>query len=175
MLSWQPCAGMLAWPSFYAEPGASLHIFNTTQYFRSYTIFFRPDCNFNLAVTPPENQKVKWRSICSCSSILPSVTLVFGSDARFEVLPSYSTFACYTHGIPAQHQVHLSRWVLVQVIIVRGQQTYSYSSAGYTMLAESHLFHARYPILTMGNESRLGRVSRPVSLIVACHACWSLM
>ena len=58
MVSKQLCAGMLAWPSFYAEPGASLRIYNTTQYFRSYTIFFRPDCNFNQAVTPPDDQKV---------------------------------------------------------------------------------------------------------------------
>ena len=58
---------MLAWPSFYAEPGATLRIYNTTQYFRSYTIFFRPDCNFNLAVTPPDNQKVKMRPTSTCS------------------------------------------------------------------------------------------------------------
>ncbi len=58
----------------------------------------------------------------------------------------------------------------MQVITVRGQQTYSYSAAGYTMLAESHLFHARYPVLT-ANESQLGRVRRkPVLLITRCCA-----
>ena len=50
---------MLAWPSFYAEPGASLRIYNTTQYFWSNTIFHRPDCNFNQAGPAPDGQKVK--------------------------------------------------------------------------------------------------------------------
>lgn len=49
---------MLAWPSFSAEPGATLRIYNTTQYFWSNTIFFRPDCNFKLAGPPPDGQKV---------------------------------------------------------------------------------------------------------------------
>lgn len=58
MFSEHSHAGMLSWPSFYAEPGATLRIYNTTQYFWSNTIFFRPDCNFNQAGTPPDGQKV---------------------------------------------------------------------------------------------------------------------
>lgn len=52
-------SGMLTWPSFYAEPGALLRVYNTTQYFWADTVFFRPDCNFNSPGTPPDNKKVR--------------------------------------------------------------------------------------------------------------------
>ena len=50
-------------------------------------------------------------------------------------------------------QRYLSRWLLAQVVILRGQQMYSFSASGYTMLAESHLYHAQYPVLTFSNET----------------------
>ena len=56
-------------------------------------------------------------------------------------------------------QWHLREWLLAQVVVLRGQQTYSFSASGYTMLAESHLYHAQYPVLTFGNgTSRPGGV-----------------
>lgn len=66
-------SGMLSWPSFYAEAGASLRIYNTTQYFWSNTVFFRPDCNYQLAGAPPDGQKaspmrLRW---CMCTCIEP--------------------------------------------------------------------------------------------------------
>ena len=50
---------MLSWPSFYAEPGATLRVYNTTQYFWSNTIFYRADCNYQEAGTPPDGEKVR--------------------------------------------------------------------------------------------------------------------
>lgn len=50
--------GMLTWPSFYAQAGASLRIYNTTQYFWSYTLYRRADCNFALAISPPPDEQV---------------------------------------------------------------------------------------------------------------------
>ncbi|EIE27156.1 kinase-like protein [Coccomyxa subellipsoidea C-169] len=50
--------GMLTWPSFYAQPGANLRIYNTTQYFWSYTLFRRGDCNFALTTPAPQQQQV---------------------------------------------------------------------------------------------------------------------
>ena len=44
---------------------------------------------------------------------------------------------------------------MVQVNTLRGQQTYSYSSTGFTLLAESHLYHAQYPVLDY-NTSQSG-------------------
>ena len=51
-------SGMLSWPSFYAEAGASYGVYNTTQYFWSNTIFYRGDCDWQNPVTPPDSQKV---------------------------------------------------------------------------------------------------------------------
>lgn len=51
--------GMLSWPSFYAQAGASLRIYNTTQYFWSYTLYRRADCNFALAPPAPPNEQVR--------------------------------------------------------------------------------------------------------------------
>ncbi|CAL8462804.1 g2337 [Coccomyxa elongata] len=50
--------GMLSWPSFYAQAGANLRIYNTTQYFWSYTLYRRADCNFALAGSPPPDEQV---------------------------------------------------------------------------------------------------------------------
>ena len=44
---------------------------------------------------------------------------------------------------------------MTQVMTLRGQQTYSYSSTGFTLLAESHLYHAQYPVLDY-NSSQSG-------------------
>ena len=41
---------------------------------------------------------------------------------------------------------------VAQVNTLRGQQTYSYSSTGFTLLAESHLYHAQYPVLDYNNS-----------------------
>ena len=53
-------SGMLSWPSFYAEAGASYGVYNTTQYFWSNTIFYRGDCDWQNPVTPPDSQKVNY-------------------------------------------------------------------------------------------------------------------
>ena len=76
------------------------------------------------------------------------------------------------HLLITLRQWYLNKWVLVQVIVVRGQQTYSYSAAGYTMLAESHLFHARYPVLTYRNNNQLGGSERSRLLITLHCACF---
>ena len=55
------------------------------------------------------------------------------------------------------HQMHvlMQHVSVAQVNTLRGQQTYSYSSTGFTLLAESHLYHAQYPVLDY-NTSQSG-------------------
>jgi hypothetical protein len=50
--------GLLTWPSFYGQAGANLRIYNTTQYFWSYTLFRRGDCNYLLTTPAPQQQPV---------------------------------------------------------------------------------------------------------------------
>ena len=53
----------------------------------------------------------------------------------------------------------------IQVNVLRGEQTYSLSAAGYTMLAESHLYHAQYPVLDF-NTSRPGELSPVIAFVL---------
>lgn len=62
--------GMLTWPSFYGQAGANLRIYNTTQYFWSYTLYRRSDCNFALAAPPPPAEQVSGHAP-KCPQIAP--------------------------------------------------------------------------------------------------------
>lgn len=70
--------GMLTWPSFYAQPGANLRIYNTTQYFWSYTLFRRGDCNYALTTPAPQQQQVR----CHCSAFRRALVSLYGGGHR---------------------------------------------------------------------------------------------
>lgn len=50
------CPFARSWPSFFAQAGATLRVFNTTQYFWSGTLYHRPDCKWDQAVVPTQDQ-----------------------------------------------------------------------------------------------------------------------
>lgn len=58
-------SGMLTWPSFFGQPGGSLRIYNTTQYFWSRTLFRRTDCNYKLAGPIPSEEQVCYSATCA--------------------------------------------------------------------------------------------------------------
>jgi hypothetical protein len=79
-------SGLLTWPSFFGQPLSNLKIYNTTQYFWSYTLFRRSDCNYHLAAPLPATEVVMpcvlgiltWRPA-------PSLRAV-GAPCRFSAL-----------------------------------------------------------------------------------------
>ena len=91
-------SGMLSWPSFYAEAGASYGIYNTTQYFWSNTIFYRGDCDWQNPVTPPDGQKVSCvLSLirAACQSCAPSRSPVHNGQPK-DVVCILTCLSCWS-------------------------------------------------------------------------------
>ena len=66
-------SGMLTWPSFFAQPGANLRIYNTTQYYWSETLYRRPDCKWDAQPSDvPPDEEVCFSPCCQAPLVCPA-------------------------------------------------------------------------------------------------------
>jgi hypothetical protein len=98
-------SGMLTWPSFFAQPGANLRIYNTTQYYWSDTLYRRPDCKWGAhpSAVPVNEQVLSY-------AVFPSYALhraLYLSQKACMLLPINSILECRRRGKQDSSRSHL--------------------------------------------------------------------